>query len=57
MMKTTKVILPILMTRVRMIRLDPTAITQCLYIRLLAREKVNVEQRNNNYPVGRLGTP
>ena len=40
-----------------MTRLDPTTTTPCLRVRLLAREKVKVEERNNNDLVARMGRP
>ena len=55
MMKTKKVILPILMTQVTMTRLDPTTIIPHSRSRLQERGKVNVEERNKNDPVRRLG--
>ena len=54
MMAATKVILPNLMTRVPMKRVDPSKATPRLRARLLARGKVNVEELNKNDPVGRL---
>ena len=56
-MTTKKVILPIMMTQVPMTQLDPTVITLRLHSRLLARGKVNADERNKNDPVGRLGRP
>ena len=53
--EATKIIIPNLMTRVLMIRLDPTTITPRLRARLPVREKVNVEEKNKNEPDGRLG--
>ena len=50
-------ILPILITRVPMTRLDPTAITPSSCARLLERVKVNAEERSKNDPVGKLGIP
>ena len=52
---TTKVILLILVSRVPMMRLDPTATTPRLRVRLLEKEKVKVEEINKNDPVRRLG--
>ena len=37
--------------------LDPTTITLRLHAKLLAREKVNAEEINENDPVRRLGSP
>ena len=55
MMTMTKLILPNLMTRVPMTSLDPTTTTPGLRARILAREKINVEEINENDPVGSLG--
>ena len=56
-MAATKVILPNLITLVPMKLVDPTETPLRLCARLLAKGKVNVEERNDNEPVGRMGRP
>ena len=55
MMMTTKETLPILMNEVPITWLYPITITLRLHGRILERGKLNAEERNNNYPVRRMG--